>query len=55
MARLSPIVLPRIPHHVTQRGNRREQKFFEHRDYDLYLDLLIDAAERTKTEIGPID
>eukprot|EP01037_Dinobryon_pediforme_P019415 gene19415-19833_t len=23
------MVLPGIPHHVTQRGNRREQTFFE--------------------------
>jgi len=40
MARLARIVLPGIPHHITQRGNRRERVFFEDSDYALYLDLL---------------
>ncbi len=51
MARLPRLVLPGIPHHVTQRGNRRERTFFEDGDYDLYLDLLKDAAERARAEI----
>jgi putative transposase len=51
MARLPRLVLPGIPHHVTQRGNRRERTFFEDGDYALYLDLLKDAAERARTEI----
>lgn len=51
MARLPRFVLPGIPHHVTQRGNRRERTFFEDGDYDLYLDLLSDAALRARTEI----
>jgi len=29
MARLPRFVLPGVPHHVTQRGNRRERTFFE--------------------------
>jgi hypothetical protein len=44
MARLPRIVLPGIPHHVTQRGNRRERVFFEDGDYALYLDLLAEAS-----------
>ena len=51
MARLSRIVLPGLPHHITQRGNRREKTFFEEGDYALYLDLLAQAAERTGTAI----
>lgn len=51
MARLPRIVLPGIPHHVTQRGNRREQTFFEDGDYALYLDLLSEAASRYGVEI----
>src|SRR6478752_1519311 len=51
MATLRRIVLPGIPHHVTQRGNRREMTFFEDGDYALYLDLLAEAAERAYTEI----
>jgi putative transposase len=40
MARLPRLVIPRIPYHVTQRGNRRQQTFFEDADYALYRDLL---------------
>jgi len=40
------MVLSGIPHHVTQRGNRRERTFFEDADYALYLDLLTEAADR---------
>lgn len=51
MARLPRMVLPGIPHHVTQRGNRRERTFFEEGDYALYLDLLAEAAVRHGVEI----
>ncbi len=51
MSRLPRLVLPGIPHHVTQRGNRRERTFFEDGDYALYLDLLADGAERAGVEI----
>ena len=45
MARLARIVLPDVPHHVTQRGNRRMEIFSESSDFALYRDLL---AERLK-------
>ncbi|OYU35889.1 transposase [Novosphingobium sp. PASSN1] len=51
MARLPRLVLPGIPHHVTQRGNRRERTFFEDGDYELYLDLLAEAAMRAQVGI----
>lgn len=51
MARLPRVVLPGIPHHVTQRGNRRERTFFENGDYALYLDLLSEAAARSGVAI----
>ncbi len=51
MARLPRVVLPGIPHHVTQRGNRRERASFEDGDFALYLDLLADASERAQVEI----
>ena len=51
MSRLARVVLPGVPHHVTQRGNRREQTFFEDGDYGLYLDLLADAARRAQVEV----
>jgi putative transposase len=40
MARLSRIVIPGVPHHVTQRGNRRQPVFFSDEDRRLYLDLV---------------
>ncbi len=45
MARLSRIVIPDVPHHVTQRGNRRQALFTEPGDTALYRDLL---AERCR-------
>ena len=45
MARLSRIVVPLTPHHVTQRGNRRMAIFKNASDFELYRDLL---AERLK-------
>jgi len=29
MPRIARVVIPGLPHHVTQRGNRREAVFFE--------------------------
>ncbi len=46
MARLARVVLPDWPHHVTQRGNRRQRVFFGQGDYRAYLDLLGDWTER---------
>ena len=40
MARLARFVLPGVPHHVTQRGNGRQQTFFSGADYAAYRDLL---------------
>lgn len=51
MARLARIVLPGLPHHVTQRGNRREQIFFSDNDYDAYLDMLREALEVSNSEV----
>jgi len=51
MARLPRLVIPGYPHHVTQRGNRREQTFFEDGDYELYISLLSEAARKAEAEI----
>ena len=40
MARLARLVVPGLPHHVTQRGNGRARTFFDDDDYALYRDLL---------------
>ena len=46
MARLARIVVPGLPHHVTQRGNRRQKVFFEDGDYALYRDLLAERCRK---------
>ena len=51
MARLPRLVIPGYPHHVTQRGNRRAQTFFEDGDYALYESLLSEAAQKAKADI----
>lgn len=51
MPRIARFVVPGAPHHVTQRGNRREPVFFEDGDQLRYLDFLAQAARRCETEI----
>ena len=51
MARLARAVFPGLPHHITQRGNRREPVFFEDDDYRRYLALIAEAARRAETSI----
>jgi putative transposase len=45
MSRIPRIVLENIPYHITQRGNGRQQIFFDPYDHQLYLDLLRAYAE----------
>jgi putative transposase len=40
MARLARLVIAGLPHHVAQRGNRRQQTFFHDSDYAAYLELM---------------
>ena len=40
MARMARVVAPGYPHHITQRGNRRQQTFFNDGDYQHYLELM---------------
>src|SRR5919197_2934683 len=51
MARIGRIVIPGVPHHVTQRGNRRQQVFFESSDYTLYRDVLAERCRKASVEV----
>ena len=51
MARIPRVVVPGVPHHVTQRGARRMQVFFDASDYALYRDLLGEQANRLEVAI----
>jgi putative transposase len=51
MARLARVVLPGYPHHITQRGNRRQDVFFKTSDYEDYLALLQEWCGKEKLDI----
>lgn len=51
MARLARVVAVGHPHHVTQRGNRRQRVFFCEEDYAAYLELLTEWCERCQVEV----
>ena len=46
MARMARVIVPGHPHHVTQRGNRRQRTFFVDGDYAAYLELMADWCGR---------
>ena len=40
MGQVARVVAPGMPHHVIQRGNRRQTTFFREEDYGVYIDLM---------------
>lgn len=51
MPRTARVVVPGLPHHVTQRGVRKQQVFFDPADYLLYLALLNSVCTRVGVAI----
>ena len=51
MARLARLVVPGLPHHVTQRGVRRMPTFFDDADYRTYLDLVAEGCQSAGTAV----
>ena len=51
MPRLSRAVFAGIPHHITQRGNRREDIFFTDEDREAYLAWLWEYCDKYEVEI----
>jgi len=51
MARIARVVVPGTPHHVTQRGNRRQDTFFRDEDYEAYIDLMSEWCGKCDVEI----
>ena len=51
MPRIARCVVPGIPHHVTQRGNRRQRTFFDDADYLHYKSLLQQACAKHEVVI----
>jgi putative transposase len=51
MARMARVVIPGTPHHVTQRGNRRQATFFEACDDELHLAIAAKTFAAAGVEI----
>lgn len=51
MPRTARIVYPGVPHHITQRGNRRQPVFFSDEDKALYLQLLSKWSDKAGLKI----
>ena len=43
---MARVVVPGLPHHLTQRGNRRQRTFFRKDDYRAYLELMAEWCDR---------
>ena len=48
---MARVVVAGVPHHVTQRGNRRQRTFFAEADFKLYRHLLGTWCRQLKVEI----
>ena len=51
MPRQPRIVFADIPHHITQRGNRKQDVFFCDEDKDFYLEILKQYTEKHKVSV----
>jgi putative transposase len=51
MARIARVVAPGLPHHITQRGNRRQATFFCAEDYHAYIELMREWCGCWKVEV----
>ena len=51
MPRLARVVAAGVPHHITQRGNRRQPTFFCHGDYVTYLELMSEWCGERALEV----
>jgi len=51
MARIARIVVPQYPHHIVQRGNRRQDVFFNDEDYLYYIKLLKKSCQQYRVKI----
>jgi len=51
MARIARVVVPGVPHHITQRGVRRMETFFNDEDYEVYLSLMREWCQSSGVEV----
>ena len=51
MARIARVIAAGIPHHITQRGNRRLPTFFRDEDYQAYIALMSEWCQKCSVDI----
>ena len=51
MGRIARVVASGLPHHITQRGNRRQQTFYYDEDYRAYIGLMAEWCNQCKVEV----
>lgn len=51
MARIARVVVPGMSHHITRRGNRRQQTFFSDYDYAAYIDLMMEWCGKYAVDV----
>jgi hypothetical protein len=51
MAGIARVIAPGYHHHITQRGNRRQQTFFCDKDYKMYINLMSEWCKQCKVEV----
>ena len=54
MARIARGVAPGVPHHITQRGNRRQQTFLCDEDYEASVDAMAQGCAHWGVEVRVI-
>jgi len=52
MTRLARVVVADVPHHITQRGNRRQRTFFSDEDYETYVRLMVTPGGPVVAEVN---
>ena len=51
MARIGRVIAEGYPHHITQRGNRRQQTFFSDEDYEAYVGLMAEWCRKCQVTV----
>ena len=51
MTKIARVVIPGLPHHVTQRGNHRQKVFFSDRDREIYMKLMRKYFKKHKLDL----
>jgi len=49
---MARVVAAGVPHHVTQRGNRRQKVFFSDSDYQTYRELLAEGCRKAGVDVS---